>query len=425
VSLLEVLFSIGILMVGLLGVAAMIPAGRLEMAQAGQADRSSACARAAIREIKIRGILNPNAWIYPNGSRVVQTNMTDPMTGRTYAAVIPCGPVFFIDPLFIAENIDLPDRGYTQNPDIGHVPYLPMSVVASNPQFSERMVRVGLDVSGLTETAQADVTQRRNLKNALKPVYGEIFTWHDDLAMHPPTEHGERPRSLELAYNPKTSRNIAVPWPLRAEDIVSSEFDSADPPVALKTEIEGDYSWAAMVVPKGERVPIDLDNDGVRDSNEWFWNIQSDLVFSVSIVVFYKRSQNIIAPDLADPNVIPGERFVLSVQFPGAGWGGGDVLLSSDNRASLEFDENDWLLLPFAHYLPNDDRFTPFQWYRVVATDQEPQQVSSVWQRYVTLKGADYQFDYNNNHVVDQKNAVILSDVIGVYNVTVPAEDVY
>ena len=60
-SLLEVLISMGILAVGLLGVAAMLPAGRFEMQKATNYDFAGMVGRSAFRDLKVRGYLNPIA----------------------------------------------------------------------------------------------------------------------------------------------------------------------------------------------------------------------------------------------------------------------------------------------------------------------------------------------------------------------------
>ena len=63
------------LSVGLLGLAALIPVGRFAMVEAGKSDRAAACGRAGLRDIKIRGMLDPTTWaaydltpVAPNGA---------------------------------------------------------------------------------------------------------------------------------------------------------------------------------------------------------------------------------------------------------------------------------------------------------------------------------------------------------------------
>ncbi len=68
VSLMEVLISIFVLSVGLLGLAALIPVGSYALMETGKADRAGACGRAALREVEVRRLLDPQFWSVPNAS---------------------------------------------------------------------------------------------------------------------------------------------------------------------------------------------------------------------------------------------------------------------------------------------------------------------------------------------------------------------
>ena len=59
VSLLEVLAAIGVLSIGLLGLAALLPIGRYTIAEATKADRAGHCGRAALRNVVVRRMLDP------------------------------------------------------------------------------------------------------------------------------------------------------------------------------------------------------------------------------------------------------------------------------------------------------------------------------------------------------------------------------
>lgn len=67
ITLLEVLVSIFILAVGLLGVAALIPIGKLALVKTNISDRTGACGRAAMRDVEVRRMLNPASWALPTG----------------------------------------------------------------------------------------------------------------------------------------------------------------------------------------------------------------------------------------------------------------------------------------------------------------------------------------------------------------------
>ncbi len=61
-SLTEVLISMGILTLGLLGVASVFPVGSFYMQKAETSDKASAIAQSVMSEIMARGMLNPWAW---------------------------------------------------------------------------------------------------------------------------------------------------------------------------------------------------------------------------------------------------------------------------------------------------------------------------------------------------------------------------
>src|SRR3954466_14581763 len=61
-SLTEVLISMGILTLGLLGVASVFPVGSWNMQKAEISDRGSAIAQSVMSDIITRGMLNPRAW---------------------------------------------------------------------------------------------------------------------------------------------------------------------------------------------------------------------------------------------------------------------------------------------------------------------------------------------------------------------------
>jgi hypothetical protein len=62
ISLLEVLAAIGVLSIGLLGLAALLPIGRYTIAEAIKGDRAGDCGRAGLRDIIVRRMLDSNYW---------------------------------------------------------------------------------------------------------------------------------------------------------------------------------------------------------------------------------------------------------------------------------------------------------------------------------------------------------------------------
>ena len=79
VSLIEVLMSIFILSVGLLGMASLIPVGGYQVAEAIKSDRSAAVGRAAFNEVRMRGLLDPRAWRNGNDVDTRRPFVIDPL----------------------------------------------------------------------------------------------------------------------------------------------------------------------------------------------------------------------------------------------------------------------------------------------------------------------------------------------------------
>jgi hypothetical protein len=63
----EVLAAIGVLSVGLLGLAALLPLGRLAISDSMRIDQTGDCGRAALRDVRVRGLLDPRLIVgaYP------------------------------------------------------------------------------------------------------------------------------------------------------------------------------------------------------------------------------------------------------------------------------------------------------------------------------------------------------------------------
>ena len=97
-SLLEVLAAIGVLSIGLLGLAALLPIGRYTIGEATKADRAGQCGRAALRDVIVRRMLDPYQ-LEPMVKRMpMATRNTDSMsypsstrTGSRHSSSIPAG----------------------------------------------------------------------------------------------------------------------------------------------------------------------------------------------------------------------------------------------------------------------------------------------------------------------------------------------
>lgn len=359
VSLLEVLFSIGILMVGLLGVVSVIPAGRLEMVEAGKADRASACAQAVLRDVKIRGLLNPRMWRYEDGSYVVTVS-----GGRT---LLRCR-TYAIDPLFVAHN-----QG---NANVRKFPFL----------------------GATTQMERITLAQRPGTNTILPLSEAErLCTWNDDLLFADPDDSDDRPRQTFVTDASATP----VRWPIRTTDGVTGS------PQAILPANKSDFSWLFTVTPIGPMVWRDL--DAGTAGNEAYVDVDQPLSYEVSVVVFFRRDRGLDT----STDETPSERAIAEIHFLD-GLGGGDASLTDPTASFLAVKAKDWLMAPMVASGAAANIPTPFAWYRVVATDEGPVPSGTSWTRQITVEGPDYPYGPNV--------AALFSNVVSVFRTMVQSE---
>ena len=93
ITLLEVLISVFVLSVGLMGMAALLPVGRYAIVETGKADRAGACGRAALHQIKVCRMLDPVNWSNQAAGNSGGSFAVDPLgvskLGTAFGGVIP------------------------------------------------------------------------------------------------------------------------------------------------------------------------------------------------------------------------------------------------------------------------------------------------------------------------------------------------
>ncbi|MCY2994522.1 MAG: hypothetical protein NTY19_42650 [Planctomycetota bacterium] len=170
VSLLEVLFSIGIVAVGLLGIMVLLPVAGSRVAHGVVADMGDRVGRSAIRQFNVQLMRQPNVWAqYDSSTNLYQPfdrvkTVTDPSSSKT--AKYPKS--FCVDPLCVATLVASPSA-YTAV--AGYFPSIPQ-VSTADP----RMDRISLrpapgSGSGMTR-AQAE----------------QAFLYQDDLTVSLPDD---------------------------------------------------------------------------------------------------------------------------------------------------------------------------------------------------------------------------------------------
>ena len=196
VSLLEVLISIFVLAIGLLGLAALIPVGRFAIMETGKSDRCGACGRAALRDVKVRRMLDHRFW----------------------AQNFSPGP-FAIDPL--GKNSGLTGQLGNMIPRINLMRFKNNS--NPPPALSTTLIPYDLD------HAEA------------------VFTWRDELLFSDP-DSDQRVRRLVRGANDKVGA-----YPQGAEEEEKNEITGPVTPLS-----DGNYSWFLTVMPSAGEANLDL-----------------------------------------------------------------------------------------------------------------------------------------------------------------------
>lgn len=386
ISLLEVLISMLVLAVGLLGMASLLPIGRFEMTETGKIDRASTLGRASFRDSLVRGYLRPGSWLYANNTPVLANftqSLLDPLGN---ARTLPFSLVV-VDPLAVSRLRNLADTFPFTLP-----PGSPMSPLPGSPRVDRLTVRS----SGTPGPISHLLAQR-------------IFSTNDDVM-------------FEFAPNAE----------LRPRQVYGGQLVTGGP--AVMPQYAGDYSWFITVTP-----PV----RAMLPSGNSMADLSTSRQFQASVVVVYKRTISL------DPvGEVPGERMVWADFTSGGGgtsFNGGDVRLRTNaNPKWLEVKPNQWILLTANM---NDPRLASGvrpvgAWYRIRSVGEGLLDVTSpggVWFIDVSLDGPDWttipglvpdanSFDYSASMPAPYNfptgelptaHATLVTGVVGVYEKTI------
>ncbi len=112
-TILEVLFSIGVVVIGVLGILVVLPVAGYQTQKGLIADRAAELGKMAVREFDVRGMRRPDQWLGYNAMAPPPGWVSvTPTTGASYA----------IDPMFFAQNATTAGFSafpYTDPPNMG------------------------------------------------------------------------------------------------------------------------------------------------------------------------------------------------------------------------------------------------------------------------------------------------------------------
>jgi hypothetical protein len=389
VSILEVIFAILVVAIGLLAALTVFPVAAAIAKKGHIADQSAVLGRAAVHQFDSQGMRRPDMWVGWNQSW--ETRASPPAPGPSFQnvpnIVFPTGTSFCIDPRFIAVNAGAPANANAAS----IFPYVPISVVGQ-----PRMFRIGL-TNGIPSPLGGSLMTRWQADS--------LFIFDDDHTVTRPTD-GSLPGFG--AFTPSDHDN-----------------DPSTPHLLTSRSFGGHLSWMATLVPKHE-----LYSPGVVSSE----------LYVLSIVVFHDRPLVSFALDTPTSDMYLRSERVVGVNFldaGGQGFAGGETFLIWPPTGTIVNDQasngpnyntakemmkvrsGDWIMLAGDAATSAGVLVPIFKWYRVTEADREPEYHGAPENHYavaVSLAGQDWDTSLAN------QQAFIISGVVGVYEKTVRLE---
>ena len=400
VTLVEVIFAIGVILIGLLGLLSILPlAGKRaqDAISLSVGPIIAANVEAELRSQKFLGNKRLAAITFGTIPPLAEPNPATPggpmpefpkafpegyyQDTLEYTSPDDVTPSFCIDPMF-ASATSAPDGASTPNGYYsGCFPYYkqthdPMQDPSTDQSTNwgsrqPRMFRVGI-------TAESDSIDKYfvNLSEALRLTENQ-----DDILVTRPTDKSIPARLTDGLIQPVVD---------------GLEYGKRIP--------SGEFSWIATVNP-----------------------LPGGVYASVSVVVIRKRTREFnaptgtTAPDSAEGNAI-GERIAEVTYANGfKGGSGGMVHLASNANTSPRLRSGDWVMLSRFVRDGASGVIDYHRWYRVVNVDGEEERFPSgtvytpngvtptqsftgdVWRRKVMLDGPDWEFGYRSNFTSTNK----------------------
>ncbi len=327
-----------VLLLGLLGVAAMLPVGSHYVKRGEEFDRGSAVGQAALGETVARGLLNKDRWV-----RITQFNNNALPTMQPVTAII--------DNAFSMNDLTLIPDAYVIDPlgifEMGR--YLAETSILNLDRLWVFPADAPLNETPFRRVSLPEVAYLSTARN--------IFQSRDELTFIVPEADDESSRLLF-----ETDGNLQ----------------------AVRRQTGGDFSWLITVAPEydfNETLNRMLPVTGDRP----------DVQHTVSFVVFHNRDFVMHQPGTDSAY---NERQVLA-DILSPGFGGGEVRLrtvTTDEELLHKFEgvrTHEWLLL----YGPENSNLPPTMWrwftawYEIVSIDEE---VEGQTERFVSLRGPDW-----------------------------------
>lgn len=364
VTIIEVLFAIGIVVMGLMGIAGLIMIAGTQLTQGLKADGMSNLGLNAVEEFDMRHLRNQNGLLRYD---TTVSTFNSFQTAESYC----------IDPYYISQQV------LNNNTNIEQLSLFPgVAIPSGNPNQIAAMPRVTLASvpAILNDPALYDAgTYGVGVSRIMNKLQAqEIFTSKDNLAFRESDAATELPkqvwiddRPLPTSVSPRTADGVD-----NDHDGFTDEADEA----FVKRIGFGDlarlgateFSWMATITPDRTFTVNASGNSTGRDRTDQYL---------VSIVVFHNRTL-----DYNSDATLEDRERMLEVTLRGNGFGGGEVRLHSGMVTALDINHNDWIMLSAQSSLGSQ-----FRWYRVSYIDDEVQTADNgTFYRDATIQGPDW-----------------------------------
>jgi hypothetical protein len=416
VSLLEIMISIGVVGIGLIGVASLIPLAHYKATEGVREDRKAIFGKRAYREFFIQGFDRPGSMVgfpqNPVKPYWVQLSPIDPYLAYRYPPGVPQFPTgygdlknqsYCLDPVWVAARNELSGVVSNQFPDEApaEIQVPRMTVRQQNlARFYEWRYHQMLAQGALPPVAHnAASGETQAMFNNLRPLSltqaNEIFGLRDDIVV----QTIENP--LEGAYAPAAPLAGAPNASTQRQFLREGVGNSI---IGTKQVTSGSFSWMATLTPE---VAVNFSSPPATP--------YTSNVYQLSIVVFHQRDvsgrfrEEVTAQ--VDPNnslMLAGTKQIAIAELtPSA--------IVPENVGVRHIRQGDWIALmqnPLPTSVPPLPNYTRLRWYQVVAADELDHDLDI--DRELTLSGPDWTVNWSM-----PVYAVYLRNVATVYEKTI------
>ena len=420
-TLTEVLISMGLMTLGLLGVMSLFPVGSFYMQKAEVADRGSAVARSVMSDLVSRGMLNASAW------RMVTTVPLAPAVpplpspdGASNAYSRPVGPAI------------------TAWLSAGMAP-TPLAQRAGNIYILDPIAVAATSLAAAAPNNRIAATFPAEASKLTSATYSGVAAWQPWIS--PPGLNDYWPMRRVTLVQPGAvagtvhRMNPPLAWSLFSSnsDLAFDQSGTSDQPAlqllsydasqkAMARQSTGDYSWIVTIAP----TTVDARNSMGSGA----------FAYDVSVVVFYKRG---ITPKLPvttsevkdNAEELQKRERVVKAKIVSTGPNGGEVLIEAvatwQSNLFQGLRAGQWIMLcgpkPVMESVPPPAPEFALGWYQVQAVDEDGAGVTgfdATTMRLLSLRGPEWlwQPQMNVNDLSNNLCVGIMPGAVAVHTKT-------